>query len=161
MHPSWFVYRVLCALGVSAMRFCSEVTIAKPTQTGKAGRSVPGSWFLVPGSWFLVLSSWFLVLSSRFSVPGSRFLVLGSQFSVLSSQFSVLSSRFLVLSSRFSVLGSQFSVLSSWFSVLGSWFLVLAPPPVFARSDRGAPAPRAATPGHRFPGNEHGRAPPR
>ena len=28
MHPSWFVCRVLCALGVSAVRFCSEVIIA-------------------------------------------------------------------------------------------------------------------------------------
>jgi hypothetical protein len=46
-HPSWFVFRVLCALGVSAVRFCSEVTIAKSTQTGKAGRSVPGSQFRV------------------------------------------------------------------------------------------------------------------
>jgi len=25
MHPSWFVFRVLCALGVSAVRSCSEV----------------------------------------------------------------------------------------------------------------------------------------
>jgi hypothetical protein len=34
-------------LGVSAVRFCSEVTIAKSTQTRKAGRSVPGSQFRV------------------------------------------------------------------------------------------------------------------
>jgi len=27
MHPSWFVFRVLCALGVSAVRFCSKVMI--------------------------------------------------------------------------------------------------------------------------------------
>ena len=29
MHPSWFVCRVLCALGVSAVRFCSEVIYSK------------------------------------------------------------------------------------------------------------------------------------
>jgi len=26
MHPSWFVFKALYALGVSAVRFCSEVT---------------------------------------------------------------------------------------------------------------------------------------
>jgi hypothetical protein len=31
MPPSWFVFRVLCALGVSAVRVCSEVMKAKET----------------------------------------------------------------------------------------------------------------------------------
>jgi hypothetical protein len=29
MHPSWFVCRVLCALSVSAVRFCSEVILIR------------------------------------------------------------------------------------------------------------------------------------
>ena len=34
MHPSWFVFRVLCALGVSAVHFCSEVMKANVTGWG-------------------------------------------------------------------------------------------------------------------------------
>jgi hypothetical protein len=33
-HPLWFVFRVLCALGVAAVRFCSEVMKVKETGWG-------------------------------------------------------------------------------------------------------------------------------